>query len=298
MAKLTNNLVTKIQPYTKFFYSLGQCPYATLFVFKKQPKLHKLLTNLPQILYWTLFIGLFITGILYENSHKKNPGKPSNVLFYIYYIMEFTVNSIIYFQCIFNTSALKDAIREFKEVTDMFQTSFGHQIDFNKYFIRIWKKILLIGFAFLVKTIIFMFPPKVRAKKYFSSFQLDILQSTIMIAIIQSLFYIDLLNFFLKNLNSIIENDADSKQYTNREKQQTYLKNIKIIHYRLWRIAQQINRFFGWGLIAIILRNFLDSSFAIYWTFMIIKKNPKYPLIKMIRMCDSLQLYLIINLCK
>lgn len=51
------------------------------------------------------------------------------------------------------------------------------------------------------------------------------------------------------------------------------IKRFKLVYYRLWRCTQHMNNFFGLSIGTIVLWNFVDASFGVYWGYQILMSD-------------------------
>lgn len=284
MAKTTSfeHVNSKIRPYMQFFFWMGQGP---------SPDAHQALTTSRKILQMlpiTFFvlcnIALFTYGVVLQNFYKEGYGK-HKVIRNFYLITELASNMLVYLQFAMNKGELNKAVREFNEVARMISLNFGCQPELVKLFTQIRWKMFFISIIYVLDICPYFLPPKVAGTDLKLGVFLDVLQSTTTIASMHGILYINMLNFYMKATNSLLIRHSMSSEihHTMDNEELVFLKKMKMIHFRLWNIAQNVNRFFGCGLGAILLRNFMDSTFAIYWSFLIINNREKLPLVQLIR---------------
>lgn len=277
------SVTAKIRPYMQFFFWLGQGP-SPVALQKLSTKV-KILRSLPTLFSALCHVCLFTSGAILQNVYRETYGKHNNLITNLYLIMELTTNMIIYLQCAINKDVLSKIVGEFTEVAQMISSNFECQPEWDKSFKRIRMKMFCILFAYLVDSCIYLVPTLKVGKRMGLSLHFDILQSGSTIGCMHSLLYINLLDFYMKSLNTTLKYSMPRDIHTmaDGDEQIVFLKKMKMIHFRLWSIAQDISQFFGFGLGAILLRNFVDSTFGIYWAFLIINNQEKIPLIQMIR---------------
>lgn len=266
----------------QFFFWMGQGP---------SPDAHQALTTSRKILQMlpiTFFvlcnIALFTYGVVLQNFYKEGYGK-HKVIRNFYLITELASNMLVYLQFAMNKGELNKAVREFNEVARMISLNFGCQPELVKLFTQIRWKMFFISIIYVLDICPYFLPPKVAGTDLKLGVFLDVLQSTTTIASMHGILYINMLNFYMKATNSLLIRHSMSSEihHTMDNEELVFLKKMKMIHFRLWNIAQNVNRFFGCGLGAILLRNFMDSTFAIYWSFLIINNREKLPLVQLIR---------------
>lgn len=244
---------------------------------------------MPNTLFLLGHIGLYTSGVVMQNVYRETYGKQNNLITNFYLITEFISNMIIYLQCATNQFVLNKTVREFDEVAQMIRLNFGCEPELNTLFKQIRKKMFWILLTYTIEFIIYLLPLTVTGTKLLLSLHLDVLQSGTIIGCMHGILYINLLNFYMKTLNQIfIHSMSNEIHHIIDNEQFVFLNKMKILHFRLWNIAQNINQFFGCGLGAIFLRNFVDATFGIYWSFLIINNRESQSLFQLIRMCGHL----------
>lgn len=284
MARTTSfeNVNAKIRPFMHFFFWMGQGP---------SPDAHQVLTTRSKILQMlpiTFFvlcnIILFVSGAVLQNYCNKPLGQ-RNLIMNFYLITELTSNCVVYLQFFINQGDLNNAVREFNEVAQMISLNSGCQPEMVKLFTLIRWKMFFVSITYMSDICPYFLPSIAGVEHLELSVLLDLLQSTTTIACMHGILYTNLLNFYMKAMNNTLIGHSMSSDvhHTMDNDELVFLKKIKMIHFRLWSIAQNVNRFFGCGLGAILLRNFMDTTFAIYWAFLIINNREKLHLVHLIR---------------
>lgn len=98
-----------------------------------------------------------------------------------------------------------------------------------------------------------------------TSFFTSLLRSTHPIAVLHFLLYNEAVNVFIQNLNKQIYDSPICVQSTSKI---AFLKNIKSVHLDLWKLVGQINKYFGWNLLFIIIHSFMYIQSQLYWIFL------------------------------
>lgn len=75
----------------------------------------------------------------------------------------------------------------------------------------------------------------------------------------------DVLTVFIKNLNLQAQNSSISLSLSNKIE---FLKNIKTMHMEISKIVAEINVFFGWNLLLLMINSFIYVSYQLYWLFL------------------------------
>lgn len=93
----------------------------------------------------------------------------------------------------------------------------------------------------------------------------SLLRSMFPIAILHVVLYSDLITMFIDEIN--IQIRFSTKCYNTTSKIE-FLKNVKLLHMDLWALVGQLNRFFGWNLLVLIINSFVYITYQLYWIFL------------------------------
>lgn len=271
----------------QFFFWLGQGPSPDAPL--RTSANSKILQRIPNTFFIVAHVSLFISGAILQNVFTETYGK-HYLITNFYLIIELTANIIVYAQFIANKSVLNKTIHAFNEVNQMIRLNFGCQPEFDRSIGRTRMKMFCILFTFAVDISLYLLPPAMLGDKLELSVHLEVLQSATAIGCMHAVLYINLLSFYMKTLNKVLVRKSKSSgiYHTAEHDQVLLLNKIKMIHFHFWNIAQDINRFFGCGLGAILLRNFVDSTFGIYWAFLLMDNHDPFSLIQLIRTCNGI----------
>lgn len=102
---------------------------------------------------------------------------------------------------------------------------------------------------------------------------LMLMQLTSTVVHLHSIMHVHLLNFLYQFLNQCLGNQVPlmmelRSQQPFGDKNIPQLRQIKIMHYKLWEIAMNINRIFGWSNLLLILKNNIQIAYSlltVYW---------------------------------
>lgn len=277
------SVAAKIRPYMRFFFWLGQGPSPT--VLRESSTKRKVFEVLPNTLFLLCDICLVTIGVVLAKSSRQGRKKWVTNL---YIVTEFTTNIIILLQFAINKGILNKVVREFTAVAQLISSNFECHPKWDKLFKQIRMKMFWILLSHILSISLYLLPTMLVNKKLRMSLHFDAMQFTTAIGCMHGVLYINLLGFYMKTLNKTLMHYSASNGIHHTmgdgNEQFMFLKKMKMIHFRLWSIAQDINRFFGFGLGAILLRNFVDGTFEIYWAFLIIQnKRDTRALVQLIR---------------
>lgn len=98
-----------------------------------------------------------------------------------------------------------------------------------------------------------------------SSFLTSSLRSMFPIAILHVVLHSDLITMFIDEINVQIRY---SPKCYNASSKIEFLKNVKLLHMDLWKLVGQLNIFFGWNLLVLIINSFIYITYQLYWIFL------------------------------
>lgn len=108
-----------------------------------------------------------------------------------------------------------------------------------------------------------------------------IMKSLIICALIQSVFYIDLLDYLLQCFVRHLKSRSTTQEFSasvqatsvpdlDALQMKAKISQYKILHFELWKFSMTINRLFGWTNVAILLHNFffaIRNVHSLYYHF-------------------------------
>lgn len=93
------------------------------------------------------------------------------------------------------------------------------------------------------------------------------------LATLQFTLYVDILRLFVAELNKQMRWSPPCFLPATTI---AYLTDVKSVHMDLFRLAQQINNFFGWHLVVLMIHYFILITYSFYWIFLTIQKEGEH----------------------
>lgn len=266
--------------YTRFyliaFYLLGLSPYHS----KGNDEIFCYLSKLFH-LFVSFSISLLILHFLNENGVPPafTPGEA--VIFNFSAICEMFRSMAILVQCVLFKNCMNETMRIFQNMGFYFEKYLRHRICYRSLSkaTRLKFGILLGVVTLYVCSFTIRFFYQDEASKIGLLFKVIQVASALTSAFIT--FYIDLLNFYVTQLNSVIRRDTidiaslptdepNSPSKCGHNKfSLNQLKHYKIIHFHLWLASQRINKYFGYSLIIMLFQVIFS---LVYWGWWIFRK--------------------------
>lgn len=268
------------QQYINFFYLVGQCSYPLKRMLhlgeKSETLINRINYKIPLIIVNSII--LILCGIaIAKLSNKKFIGESINTLMLFFILCQILRLLTILYQCCFYANDLGDCIQMFRSIEFCFKRNLNSAISYRSFQKKFRIKAAVMFFGYTQQVLFYcIFVHNEHNLRSFVDFTLRILLFPSSAAVLQIIFYTDLLWFNLNHLNSII--DRDIEHFTKSPinifvlAEQSYdkmarenLKKYKFVHYRLWQASQLINTCFGWSMIPLLLQGFIDIVFCTYW---------------------------------
>lgn len=290
----------KMKKFLIFFYLMGHSPISRLASDRRrfQRKNHKIIQRIPATGFFMLMTYLFLLGLyIHYKAIQESEEVPNIIMSNLYLTVEYITDGIIFSQCLFHGKSLQSAVNSLHFLKEYFHMKFNHELKFDAYYQRTSRGMLFSGLVYLGGTIIYTVVKIlfISREEGIMSYLIDSLQLPTVVVIMHSILYINLVTFYMEQMSCVIQKRyvcqiCGMQKHLNWNKQcrrnmcdliqLTTIKRLKLVYYRLSRITNEINDYFGLSLGAAILRNFVDVSFSCYWGYTIlVTKRPKITLI-------------------
>lgn len=235
--------------------------------------------KLPSILLIGLTFISAIIGILSVNVFEQQLFKGVEAIIANIFTLFAMANILILLpQNVVRNNIFHEMIDAFKAIEHIFIINLHWSMNYEQFRKQYRRKCLFIACSFLQSVLACIWDHVISDQIDIVSVLIKYWQAVSIVTCMHVIFYVDLLKFNLAQLNSAIENqvylEEESKYGQPRwsfKKVTAYaitiqkIKCYKMVYFRLWEIAQQINKLFGWSILAIIMQCFVDSTYCLYW---------------------------------
>lgn len=178
-------------------------------------------------------------------------------------------------QCYYYKSVYLRIVRRIQQMENRFTQTFSKKSSLKIIAFRYRLKVLLIFFLFfLSQGLVFTEAWLVgEAHGLVSSFFTSLSRFMYPIIILHIVLYSDTVTIFIQELNEDIRN---SPICFHSSAKMELLKKIKLMHMDVWKLVMQLNRYFGWNLLFLVLSAFVYITYQLYWIFLTlqVKWNP------------------------
>lgn len=185
----------------------------------------------------------------------------------LYALCEFIRIVVVLFQAIAFAPHLTEVVRMLREQEVIFAQHLHHRLNYRKFVEKLHQRML--GTIGLMIVYISLFFLRMRIGDQ-SITRMNVvskyLQLTTAACAAHVLFYVELLNFCLAELNMAIQRSSFESRSSVQDIKDRLL-TFKTVHFRLYLVRQKINRFFGYSILALLLHAFTELLYSAFWLF-------------------------------
>lgn len=249
------------QNYFTILYVLGLNPYISFAnINQKRSKIVSFFLRLLNILVSLLVVSL--TSVKYVNA------KWFVAFGYLTFAYDVCINFIAVFENLSNLNAIYRILYTISIVIEIFVTTFGANFPYSAIKKSIISKFLIILFTVFLKFIGHLGNNK---QKLIQNILWTFFNTITSVHFMHLIFYIEFMKFILIGLNEkIVTLTSHTHVYWRHEKTKEWLNtfhHIKLIHFKLWRIAYAVNALFGWFLLSFMTEQATKFIFYSYYIF-------------------------------
>lgn len=276
-----------IRPLMSFFYLFGQTPYPLEYcVCEKgveRKKWHRFSLMIPTVVIFLVKLALWTPSVVQINfcdvSIYKNHSVETNIFLFSEMIKIFAV--------LHQNFAYRDLfdgiLRDFQTIELLYQNTLNCPIQLTSFSRVYMNKICWTFGSFAIQMIFSAMYFILYGNITFLDVSQELMRFSSIVAYMNVVFFIDLVKYHLAHLNTIVaEEHSDScvddenvfvvkkAQSANMIRKQLF--KYKTVHFRLWKITEKLNKFFGWTLIAIILQSFVELVLSTIWQLRVLNR--------------------------
>lgn len=260
-------LLESFKFFSKIFQILG---FAPINVTTKDTKNNNFVNNFVNLIPTTLTtcISLAIAYFLLIHPHFESYGPIHGIInsasLLNLSLIVLTGNG----QCLFYKSIHRNINYQINEIERKIYTETSIKSPFH---IAYRLKILLIFFLFfLSQGLVFYEAYLASASGMLSSFFTSLFRFVFPVAVLHVVMYSDIISNFIRQLNRKIRNSSTCLHSSSKVE---ILKNIKVLHMDMWKVLMQINRYFGWNLLFLVINSFVYITYQLYWIFVTLQQD-------------------------
>lgn len=251
------------------YFLFGLSPYFTIKT--KLTKCEKLFRFVPSCIYLTITIAIFINSFVMNRSIFLVHGKINDFIAYGYLLTLGMSNLSGNYQCLRYHNVYFDLIKRIYR-NDKLSIFTCHKS------LKTAKTIVVKGliiFAAYSAALIVLFLNETTLATILIKIEIAVLQFGSSLNTLHAIMYVEIVRSYLQAGGKFILNASLTYDEMYRRKRCLNLKNFKKIYFDWWNIMQKINIFFGWSLLASLIKCFVEISYTLYYYFLVLQTEVK-----------------------
>lgn len=233
--------------------------------------------RLTIVLFIAFFLTLDLICIIVLMSPSFNDNIPLEVMMGNVFVFSDVLKIIaISIQSYMHRYTLSSILHGFEYINGLFVNLEQRTIDYRLFRKPFTIKCIVMVICYVLHVAVFAILRIPRQNGFWHVVIFKLWNLSTMIMFIHAMFYIDLLRIYLQQMNLNIRNDNIQGHRSENVKCRHTTKKmmkIKVIHFKLWEITQEINATFGWTILALLFQQFINSTYSMYWLIFIMVQH-------------------------
>lgn len=256
----------------KFVHKLFQfVGFAPINLKKKDQKISTFVDNIVNLIPTTLttLLSLFVSYFLLVHPHFESYGTIHGI------INLASLGSLLLIVITGNGQSFFKRFTHRKmnhKIIQIEQKIFA-EIPIETPFVNVYRlKISVIFFLFFLSQGLVFYEASIASSAgMLSSFFTSLFRFIFPTAVSHVVLYSDIVSNFLNCLNAKIGNTSTHLHQTASKVE--LLRNIKLMHMDVWKVLVQLNQYFGWNLLFLVINSFVYITYQLYWIFVTVEKQ-------------------------
>lgn len=212
-------------------------------------------------------VSMFVTLVIFQFSFfpDLDYGPILIILFNAYFLMVTTSNVVASIQCLVHKS-VTSVIRRINDISYLFAFRCEREVNYQKFVKSYQIKFFTVCFNWVgigISSYVIHIEDFSEFIFTTATLTLEILFS---MSCMHAILFIDHVGMFTKEMNeTILGIKFQSSNFA--QKRAKNLVQIKCLHFEIWTLVQQINKYFGWSFVALFTKYLIDITYSLYWTF-------------------------------
>lgn len=278
------SLLKNLNLYFKIFYFAGVAPYITPNIVTKQKiQSQTFFSYLPCIILFAFSFAIEIVCAWIVNFPERlSYVAVEKIIANLFIICDFIKNFSIFIPICFYSQTINKILFNFVSFHAYFRDFFQWQINYDHFRKCFAHKFIFLQIGFWQNAVLFTIDHSLNGDVDSAGIIYMFWKMASLLAFSHVMLYVDLLTYYLYQLNLTIKNDAQNHIVDASLAKNKHLKGVKelliqntvikykTIYYRLWDVSQKINSIFGWTIAALLLQAFADATYCLLWLYYII----------------------------
>lgn len=252
------------------FFLLGLNPHFTIKPSTKNRNYQGLLRFIPCCISFTFSITFLIHDFLINHDIFLLYGKINSAIAYGYVLTLVILNLSANFQCLRYRNVFLDLMKRI----DRYDKVFYYFSSFNSNKLR--KQLIvkcLVVFTTYSSAVIILFLNETTEATVIFKIKITLLQFGSSWITLHVIIYLEIVRTYLKAGAKFILNTSLTYDDMYNKERQLNLRSLKKMYFELWNIIQKINVCFGWSLLALLVKCFVEVLYTLYFYYLTLQRD-------------------------
>lgn len=251
------------------YFLLGLSPCYTIFSSESSSRFVKVYRRIPSCISLAISLAFFIHFCIMNRTIFLLYGKINNFISYCYLLTLLLTNVSGTYQC----------LRYQSEYSDLMRRNFGngklpHLGPYQA--CRTRRKFMVTGliiFATYSLAVLVLILNETTMDSIFFKIEIAVLHFVSSLSVLHKIMYIEMLRSYMEASGSFILNESLYHKGIRLEEIYWNLKRLKKVYFDWWNIVQKISAYFGWSMLALIVKCFVEISYTFYYYFVMLQSD-------------------------
>lgn len=220
--------------------------------------------------------SICVTALQLMSFYLDSFGLISKLLNYSFFGTVLLTNATANWQCLRHSSIYENIIRRIRSLEIECNLKFATKILYKTITLRYKISALLIIACFFISAAIVLAQAWLLASNPKNGILLACLtifkEFMCTLGVLHFTLYVDIVRLFVAELNKQI-NCSPFCFYASTKV--AFLKKVKLMHMNMFLLIKEINKFFGWQILCLVIHHFILILYSFYWFFLAIAKTGK-----------------------
>ncbi len=263
----TMSILQSFERIQKVWYLIGLAP---CHINAENRKDKNWFRRVPVVIF--IMINISLTVLQYFSFYLKSYGLINELFYYIFYAVTLISNVTANWQCWHYGSTYQNIIHRVQLVENACKVKFAMKFSYGTIKRRyIVTALFVFGFYCLAAAVVliqawFIFSSENPNESILIALCTLFKDLMCVMAVLHFTLYVDIVRSFIAELNKQVS--CWSPIHIHKPMRADFLKDVKIVHMDLFLLMKEINGFFGWHLLVLVIHYLVLIINQFFWIFM------------------------------
>lgn len=185
------------------------------------------------------------------------------IIFSSYYVMVTISNIVVNIQCLVHRREYFRVIQRINDITDMFAFHCNREVNYQQFARSYRNKFFALCFFWMGMGIGSYVAHLGDLESNLFTAASIALEIPFSMSCMHAILFVDHVGVFIKELNKCFLSPMFQPSDSAEVMGENFVK-LKRLHFEIWNLVQQINKFFGWSLVTLFTKYLVDVTFSFY----------------------------------